>query len=173
MYNPIPNYYPYAISKQGEIINLKTNYILRPEVLKKGYLRVKLCFGINKRFLVHRLVAMTYIPNPNNLPQINHKDGNKQNNSVTNLEWCNNDYNRDHAIKNGLWDNIGKKVLENCEDPGKKSAAKLCKEEVLQIINKLNSGFSTRELADEYNLHISTIRNIKTGKSWNHITNII
>ena len=73
---------------------------------KKGYLRVRLSKGRDKKysFLVHRLVAKAFIPNPNCLPQINHIDGNKKNNCVNNLEWCNNSYNQLQAYKLNLND---------------------------------------------------------------------
>lgn len=75
---------------------------------EKGYLHVCLTKHNKKRtFIVHRLVAECFIDNPENLPQVNHKDENKQNNNVNNLEWCTNDYNahygtsilrRSHAV---------------------------------------------------------------------------
>jgi hypothetical protein len=57
-----------------------------------------------KLYPIHRLVATAFLPNPNNLPQINHIDGNKDNNCVENLEWCDNTYNQRHAIEHGLKD---------------------------------------------------------------------
>jgi len=70
--------------------------ILFQSLMTKGYARVK--FG-SKYYAVHRLVAQAFIPNPDNLPQVNHKDGNKDNNHVSNLEWCTLQYNMKHAEK--------------------------------------------------------------------------
>lgn len=166
----IPNNFPYAISKNGVVINTQTNKHLRSHVTKKGYLRTT--FKGKKKYLIHRLVAITYIPNPLNLLQVNHIDGDKFNNNVCNLEWCDNDYNRNHAIKLGLWNNIRRKVLDNCGDPLKKSGAKLCKTDVLNIVNLINSGLSSKEISILYNVHVSTINSLKKGKTWNHITHI-
>lgn len=71
---------------------------LKPETQKTGYQRVTLCNkGKTKRFLLHRLVALVHIPNPDNKPCVNHKDGNKQNNAVDNLEWVTYSENEYHS----------------------------------------------------------------------------
>lgn len=79
--------------------------ILKPLKLTKGYLGIRLYNGINaKTFKIHRLVAKAFIPNPEKLPQVNHLDGNKENNSVDNLEWCNQIQNMKHSYDIGLRD---------------------------------------------------------------------
>lgn len=77
--------------------------ILKQQADKRGYLRVRLSLNNLKiGIIMHRLIAQTFIPNPDNLPQVNHKDGNKKHNNVSNLEWCTNQENQLHAIKTGL-----------------------------------------------------------------------
>lgn len=94
--------------------------VLSPGKDKNGYLKVVLhCNGKCKTINVHRLVAQAFIPNPDNLPMINHKDEDKTNNNVTNLEWCDVKYNlnygtarireRDTKMKNGWWTGLSKK----------------------------------------------------------------
>lgn len=73
--------------------------ILKPYKTRKGYLKVDLA---SKSISHHRLIALAFIPNPHNKPQINHKDGNKENNNVSNLEWCTNLENHRHKCANGL-----------------------------------------------------------------------
>ena len=100
----------YQINQFGEIRTLKDSPklkkydVLKPQISKRnGYVYQMLYKkGKEKLLRVHRLVAMAFLPNPNNLPQVNHKDGNKQNNSVDNLEWCEQSDNMKHAYKNGL-----------------------------------------------------------------------
>lgn len=88
-YKPIPEFENYGISKDGIIINLKRQKELKYFIDKDGYYKVGLCINKKKynRF-VHRLVAITYIDNPNNLPTVDHIDGNRTNNSVENLRWA-------------------------------------------------------------------------------------
>lgn len=84
----IENYPNYTISDKGEIVNTNTNKKLKGYIRKDGYVIVTLSKGGKKyKCYLHRLVAETFIPNPDNLPQVNHKDEDKTNNCVSNLEW--------------------------------------------------------------------------------------
>lgn len=93
----------YQVSNLGNVKSLnyhntKKEKILKPRITINGYLKVSLCKNKTiKYFLVHRLVANAFIENPNNYPIINHKDENKQNNVVSNLEWCTNKYNTNYG----------------------------------------------------------------------------
>ena len=100
VWKPIPGYVGfYEVSNFGRVKSLNykrtgTTKILKPKKDKYGYLIIHLSKnGLKKYYLVHRLVAMTFIPNPDNLPQINHRNEIKTDNSVWNLEWCDTKYN--------------------------------------------------------------------------------
>jgi len=77
-----------------------------------------------KMFLVHRLIALTYIPKPDDKPDINHKDGDSLNNNVENLEWCTKSENIQHAIKNGLVDYFTEKQKRIRSENGRNTIAK-------------------------------------------------
>lgn len=103
----------------------------------KGYCRINVN---NTVYLVHRLVAKYFIPNPDNKPQINHKDGRKKNNDSKNLEWVTNQENRDHAMRNNLQargarTEITKKMTKDVE----------------VLWSRHLSGETQRALAKEYN----------------------
>lgn len=90
------------------VIRDKFENKLNPQTDSKGYPYIDVRFNGERRCpKVHRLVALAFIPNPDNKPQVNHIDGNKRNNRVSNLEWVTNEENRIHAIKNNLKDEMG------------------------------------------------------------------
>ena len=95
----------YEVSDQGRVksVGYGKERILKPGRDGSGYLQVNLCKnGEKKMCKVHRLVAQTFTPNPDNLPQVNHKDENKENNSVQNLEWCDSKYNINYGNRNQM-----------------------------------------------------------------------
>ena len=100
IWKPIEGYADYLISNLGRVKSIKFNRekILKTYQDKHNYWRVNLCEnGKQKTHLVHRLVAKAFVPNPNNLPYINHKDENPSNPICTNLEWCTHQYNMNYG----------------------------------------------------------------------------
>ena len=93
----------YKVNRQGEVYSYITNKKIKGSIDSNGYRQMHLSKnGEYKKKSLHRIVAEAFLPNPNNLPEVNHKDGNKLNNSVDNLEWCSSSYNHVHAFENGL-----------------------------------------------------------------------
>ena len=107
----------YQISNEGRVWSVKRQKYLTINEDKRGRLTVYLyaANGKVKHEQVHRLVALAFIPNPNNLPQVNHKDENPKNNCVDNLEWCDAKYNCNYGTRNAR---IGIAVL--CVETGEK-----------------------------------------------------
>lgn len=95
---PVNGFPEYTIDSNGNVFSTISNKYLKPSRMKTGYLTVELFRnGKSKRVLIHRLVADAFIPNPYNYPQVNHKDENKENNHVDNLEWCTAKYNMNYG----------------------------------------------------------------------------
>lgn len=151
----IPNYEGlYQASTHGNIRSLNYKGSKVPKVLalrrdKHGYLDLLLCKkGIHKREKVHRLVAKTFIPNPDNYPQINHKDENPANNFVSNLEWCDSKYNINYGNRAAKFSETrGCKIIQ-CDLNG----APICEWR------------SIRYAAKCLNLHDSNIHDVIIGK---------
>ena len=102
IWKPIDGFDGYEISNLGRVksykIDKENGIIMKPYKTTKGYLQIDISLDGRKRknrkhLAVHRLVALAFIPNPDNLPEVNHKDENKENNCVDNLEWCTTKYN--------------------------------------------------------------------------------
>ena len=104
MRKKIKNYEMYEIDECGVVYSLYNNIVLKHIINTRGYAQVNLFNGKSRLLRVHRLVAETFIENPNNFDQINHKDGNRTNNHISNLEWCNCAHNIQHS-----YDCLGRK----------------------------------------------------------------
>lgn len=148
----------YEISNLGSVrsTSYKGTRILKPSKTKSGYLNVLLCVNqVKIHKLVHRLVAEAFLENRNNLEQVNHINGNKEDNSAENLEWCTPAHNNQHAYNNNL--------LSRYED---RPEAKLTKEKVLQIPDLIRQGATTDDLKNIFNVSRRCIDNIFEGKNW-------
>lgn len=148
--NQFLSFEDYIVTKDGEVYNKRNGHQLKPQINGTGYYRVAIG---GKLYFVHRLVAKMYIPNPENKPQVNHKDGNKLNNNVDNLEWVTNRENTLHAIK------IGLQPIEE-----KSKVAKLKRSQVKFI--KSHNEMTRKELADLFNISENTISDIRNGRTW-------
>jgi hypothetical protein len=136
----------------------QTGRVLKHQKSYKGYLRVGLV--VDKKTFntgIHRLVALAFIPNPENKPQVNHKNGIKTDNTVENLEWCTNKENQIHAVKNNLHKpNYGEKH----------HMSKLTNKQVLEIRNLHKKGVKNVELAKKYNITQTAMSNILRKKTY-------
>ena len=136
----------YEISNLGRVRNTynKRKKILKPAITKNGYLNVIFCINQKKEHkFVHRLVAEAFIPNINNYSTVNHKDEDKLNNCVENLEWL------------------------SVEDNNRYSNSKmLTKEKVLQIPSLIDQGYTQLEIAKYFNVSRRAIQSILRGEHW-------
>lgn len=153
----------YSVSNFGRIWAVRKKCIMKQYTTWNGRLEVGLSNPeFIKRERVHRLVAYVFIENLNNLPQINHIDGNTKNNNVNNLEWVTHSENMLHAYKHGL---INKKVGTNSV------LSKYSEETIKSLIDDLkNTGLSVPELSKKYNVSKGLIHSIQYGNSWSHLS---
>lgn len=158
-YYTIPCLPDFEISRSGIIRNKKNLKIKSQYVGSTGYYMVSVSKNNKtKPYRVHRLKAITFIPNPDNLPEVNHDDGNKLNNRISNLYWTNHLGNMQHAFKTGLVNNTG-------ENNGMcKISAKTAK----QIKDRLPKE-SQQRIADSLGISRSLVQGISNGRLWKHI----
>jgi hypothetical protein len=162
----------YQINKNGDVKSLKRNTpgtfttidkIIKKQIDLKGYFVYKLSKnGKTTTKSLHRLIAIHFIENPNNEKCVNHKDGNRLNNDISNLEWCSYSYNSLHGYKNNGRINSRRKLTNNL---------------VLEIREKLKNPYHGigNDLANEYNVSkwiISLIKNFKSYMPYENQTKI-
>ncbi|MDF2881531.1 MAG: hypothetical protein K0R54_2088 [Clostridiaceae bacterium] len=142
----------YKISDLGRVYSFTKNLIRKPFIMNNGYKAITLSKNDKvKRFLVHRLVAKAFIPNPNNYPCINHKDECKANNFVDNLEWCTHKYNMNY-------NNLHERITNNIDYKNRKPI------DYSKEIFKINAEKTRKRLSKkvhQYDLNMNLI------KTWN------
>lgn len=161
IWKPVTNYEDYyLVSNLGEVKSIRKRKILKPFTNHSGYKVVSLQVNnIKKKVMVHRLVAETFIKNPNKYRVVNHKNGIKADNRESNLEWCTHSLNAKHAFKNKL----------RCNQGTNNSRVKLSEANVL-LIYSLKKQEGPLEVAVKYNISEHQVKKIWNGSRWNHLT---
>jgi len=157
VWKEIEGFENYLVSDQGNVMNKDSGRILKYRRHSGGYGRVT--FMLNGKYVdkyVHRLVAEAFIPKDESRKQVNHIDGDKYNNKVENLEWCNSKENIRHAMRTGLLDNSG----EN------NKLSKLKEKDVREIKKGIAMGKTITQVARDYGVSISLISMVNSGKRW-------
>ena len=155
----------FEISTYGRLKNINTQYIYKPNVLNTGYSSVRTTLGKRNNkvgILIHKAVAYTFLDNPNNLPEVNHKDGNKENNRLDNLEFCTSHENQQHKYDIGLFD-VNKIKGEN------NGTSKLTWDDVKYIRENYipySRQFGSRAMARKFNVRHVTILSVLNNGTW-------
>lgn len=147
----------YQATTDGEVYSLKTNRYLSKIKHDMGYVFISINHaGIKKLYYLHRLVALTFLPNPENKRCVNHIDANKQNNSIGNLEWNTDEENEHHALVNGL------------KPKGIKNGASKLNPEIVKYIIKTRdeTSLSFAKIAELLGVNKTTVRRAYKGINW-------
>lgn len=191
----------YAINKLGEVLSFTINKKGKPlkhRVSLGGYPEVTLSKeGVAKGKRIHRLMAQTFIPNPENKPHINHKNAVRTDFSLENLEWCTPKENYDHAVKMGntrSLEELGVMARQNGKKGARKVGAtmrrlfeegrlnvrkgqqmpssKLSPEKAKEIVRLSKQGVSRKTLSLTFGIAVSNVRCILIGEHWSHVTGV-
>lgn len=167
----------YQVSNLGRVKSLnykQTNSerILKENTDKKGYKRAHLFKnGKGVHISIHRLVAEAFIPNPNNYPQVNHKDENKANNNMENLEWCTNEYNHNYGTRNKRMGNSlkGQRIYDN--HPMARGVKCITTGEIFTTIKEAQEKYNTKHISDCCRGKMKTSGKLKDGTKliWEYI----
>ena len=151
---------PREVKGKGNTTQMRDGFILKHDASGR-YPRVTL-FKENKRFResVHRLVAIAYVENPSNKPEVNHINGNSYDNRPENLEWVTSSENQQHAVDTGL-----QKTLFGEDAPW----SKLTNKQVIEIKESEQDSVTRKKLSKKFNVTYSTIYDIQKGRRWSHL----
>ena len=152
----------YEVSNKGDVRRIGKDKILSKYVDRDGYLHSSIIRPNGKQYHpgIHRFVGLAFIPNPENKPEINHKDGNKQNNRVENLEWVTTQENIQHAFDTHL------KEAVKGED---NSLSIYSEEQIRRVCELLEKKCRAKDISELVGVDRKYITDIKYGKRWRHI----
>lgn len=153
----IQNNTEYLITEDGKVYSKVSQKFLSPSTNECGYLVVGLR---GKSYRVHRLVATAFIPNPENKPEVNHIDGDKKNNHISNLEWVTSKENKAHAWNLNLYKDIRQ---EHCN-------AVHSDETIHAVCKDLEYGMRNIDICTKYGISKDTVAHIKSGNIWKTIS---
>jgi hypothetical protein len=163
MYKDLVGYEDYySISNCGDILSKRTDKAMKQFVDNRGYYRCTLSDSVKPRtLLVHRLVAKTFIENPDNLYTVNHINGIKTDNRVENLEWMSLEDNVRHAYEVGLTSSKG----------SNNNNSKFLEKDILEIRRLFETeGLSNSQISTLFSVDSSTIRRITSYRAWSHLS---
>lgn len=165
MFKVVPDYEFAMVNREGIIKSSHTGNTLTPYIDKDGYLRVKVWIPELKKLkglFVHRAIAKAFIPNPDNKPCVNHKDSNRRNNDISNLEWCTEEENYRHGYKYGdiLIGHFGE---NNCSNVHPETL-------IHSICSMLESGNSQAKIARDLGIKKSLVFDVKSKTTWKNVS---
>ena len=166
MWKKVEGFNNYEICESGFVRNTRTGRILKFDCVKKrkgtvdaDYLRVTLCENNTPRkFSIHRLVAKHFLENYSEDLEVNHKNGNRFNNLVSNLEMVTPEQNRAHALETGL-----------CPKGEEHGNAKYTEQQALLVITLSQQGYSRKDVAEQANVAVSFVKDIRSRRAWKHL----
>lgn len=156
----------YQVSNLGRVFSVRRKLIMKPQKSGKGglgYYQVPLTVG-GKKYLafLHKLIAEAFIPNPDNKPHVNHIDGNKKNNELSNLEWCTLKENSKHAYDTGL---------NRCLKKGEEHYKSKLNADIVREIRRLYATgmYSQKKLSEMYKIHQTNVGFIVRMETWKDV----
>jgi hypothetical protein len=161
----------YSIDEMGSIWSEYTHKHLKSYLDKNGYPHIWISKNKEeKQYLVHRLIALTFIPNPNNLPEVEHSDNNPSNCTLNNLFWSTHGDNMAHASRDGL---MSGRINLNPPRGENRGNVKLTNKDVLNIRLDRQKGLKFYQIATKYRVSKGLVCDICHQKRWKHISDVL
>ncbi len=157
-----PKYKNYLICEDGSVYNSITKRYCTQKTNEFGYKTVTVRESLDSKWMwvrVHRLVAETYLPNPDSKREVNHIDCDKSNNNLSNLEWVTSKENKEHARSNGLYKMCGEDSYN----------ATLTNQQVHNICQDIQDGLTNKSISEKYGIHKDRVSDIRIGRRWKEI----